>query len=521
MPRRIRSKPSSATGKATASIEPSSHRAIGPSVDLKSPDHPITRSPDLAGAVPLLPYQQNWIADDSKLKIVVKGRQTGFSFAAALRAVIKCLERRRTWVLLSKGERQSKLLMEKVADHIKAMGIAASFHESSYFEGTQIKQLETRFPNGSVIYGLPANPDTARGYSGDVSLDEFAFHADAEKIYSALYPTITRGYGIEIISTPNGQQGKYYELARAAGLVDFNSSTSLTLQQSKELKSRKVEWSAHRVTIHDAVEQGLKIDLEALRAGVDDDTWRQEYCCEFLSSAEQWIPQELFQQCVSSEASTDYTDYADKKREQSVKSAQSADLYAGWDIARNRDLSVIWLSELVGDVTWTRGVIEMRNVPTPTQMDEARALLGTRIPGPGSRAPSPGVLRMVVDQSGMGLAICEQLTKEFPDKVEGLQFTQQSKERLAVLGKRRMEEMKVRLPDTDAIRRPFRGVKKVSTSTGLARFDSEHDSKYGHADHWWAFCLAEAAAEQPMYHLADVGALIGKPIAAGLRNRIL
>jgi phage FluMu gp28-like protein len=158
-------------------------------------------------------------------------------------------------------------------------------------------------------------------------------------------------------------------------------------------------------------------------------------------------------------------------------------------------------------------------------MDEARALLGVRgsgslrIPNPESRIPA--VRRMVIDQSGMGLAICEQLSKEFPDKVEGLQFTQQSKERLAVLGKRRMEEMKVRLPDTDAIRRAFRGVKKVATSTGLARFDSEHDSKYGHADHWWAFCLAEAAAEQPMYHLADVGALIGKPIAGGLRAKIL
>jgi phage FluMu gp28-like protein len=495
---------------------------------VQTPDFGLRDPGLLRRAVPLLPYQQNWIVDDSKLKIVVKGRQTGFSFAAALRAVIKCLERRRTWVLLSKGERQSKLLMEKVADHIKAMGIAASFHENSYFEGTQIKQLETRFPNGSVIYGLPANPDTARGYSGDVSLDEFAFHADAEKIYSALYPTITRGYGIEVISTPNGQQGKYYELAKAVGLVEWGvgsresgigAGVRRPTDSSAQTFALRQPWSAHRVTILDAVAQGLKIDIEALRAGVDDDTWRQEYCCEFLSSAEQWIPQELFQQCVSSEASVvlGALSFASDSRLPTPDSR----LYAGWDIARNRDLSVIWLSELVGDVTWTRGVIEMRNVPTPTQMDEARALLGTRIPGRGSRAPSPGVLRMVIDQSGMGLAIREQLTKEFPDKVEGLQFTQQSKERLAVLGKRRMEEMKVRLPDTDAIRRAFRGVKKVSTSTGLARFDSEHDSKYGHADHWWAFCLAEAAAEQPMYHLADVGALIGRPIAGGLRAKIL
>ncbi len=148
-------------------------------------------------ALELLPYQRRWVEDNSPLKIAVKGRQTGFSFAATLRAVLKCLERRTTWVLLSKGERQSRLLMEKVHEHIQSCGIVARACESSFFEGTMIKQLEARFPNGSVIYGLPANPDTARGYSGHVTLDEFAFHLDADKIYAALYPRGlgTRGQG--------------------------------------------------------------------------------------------------------------------------------------------------------------------------------------------------------------------------------------------------------------------------------------------------------------------------------------
>ncbi|HZP02852.1 MAG TPA: terminase family protein, partial [Terriglobia bacterium] len=168
----------------------------------------------------LLPYQRRWIDDNSQLKIVVKARQIGFSFVATLRAVLRCLERKTTWIFLSKGERQSRLLMEKVQEHIQTCGIVARASESTFFEGTMIKQLESRFSNGSVIYGLPANPDTARGYSGNVTLDEFAFHADADKIYAALFPTITRGYGLEVISTPNGQQGKFYELAKAAGLAD-------------------------------------------------------------------------------------------------------------------------------------------------------------------------------------------------------------------------------------------------------------------------------------------------------------
>jgi hypothetical protein len=73
----------------------------------------------------LLPYQQRWATDDTPLKIVVKARQIGYSFAATLRAVIECLERKTTWIFLSKGERQSRLLMDKVADHVHSMGLAA------------------------------------------------------------------------------------------------------------------------------------------------------------------------------------------------------------------------------------------------------------------------------------------------------------------------------------------------------------------------------------------------------------
>ena len=161
----------------------------------------------LTPALQLLPYQRRWVEDDSQLKIVVKARQIGYSFVASIRALLECLKKKTTWIFLSKGERQSRLLMEKVQEHVQSCGILARACESTYFEGTLIKQLEVRFANGSVIYGLPANPDTARGYSGNVTLDEFAFHSDADKIYSALFPTITRGYCLEVVSTPNGQQG--------------------------------------------------------------------------------------------------------------------------------------------------------------------------------------------------------------------------------------------------------------------------------------------------------------------------
>lgn len=447
-------------------------------------------------AVELLPYQLRWVKDDAPLKIVVKARQTGYSFSSTVRAVLECVKRRTTWVFLSKGERQSGMLMEKVREHIQSTGLVAQVLDSQFFEGTLLKQLEVRFTNGSVIYGLPANPDTARGYTGNVTLDEFAFHSDAEKIYAALYPVVTRGYGLEVISTPNGQQGKFFELAKAAGLVDGIRQPGNT-------------WSAHKTPIETAVEQGLPVELARLRAGVDDETWQQEFCCSFVTGASEWISPELFEQCVSSDASVQ------------LKAADVNDAgpryYAGWDIARNRDLSVIWISELAGDVTWTRGVIEMRNTPTPDQLKRVRSLM-------------PLLVRINIDKSGMGLAIAEQLEREFPGKAQGIQFTQPVKEALAVHARRRMEERKVRIPDDERVRASFRSLKRTQNAAGQVRFDTEHDAASGHADHWWAFAMAEMACESAgqeahnaelIYHLAETGGLAGRPAFAGLGGAVL
>ena len=277
-------------------------------------------APAAAPVLNLLPYQRRWVEDDSTLKIAVKARQIGYSFAATLRAVFKCLERKTTWIFLSKGERQSRLLMEKVQDHIRSCGIVAQRRGIDFFEGTSLKQLEVRFPNGSVIYGLPANPDTARGYSGHVTLDEFAFHADAAKIYAALFPTITRGYGLEVISTPNGTQGKFYELARAAGLTEQVSGVRCQVPGDPRLRGDDSHsrgsgnppdtrhpapgtWSPHYCDIYDAVRDGLQIDINLLRSGCEDaSAWQQEFCCQFVSTAENFFPPDLLSASLSAEA---------------------------------------------------------------------------------------------------------------------------------------------------------------------------------------------------------------------------
>jgi phage FluMu gp28-like protein len=410
-----------------------------------------------------------------------------------------------------------------------------------------------------VIYGLPANPDTARGYSGHVTLDEFAFHADAEKIYSALFPTITRGYSLEVVSTPNGQQGKFYELAKAAGLAEgtpgSGRSTPANRRAPSDLPSLAAPgaalpcaWSAHCCDIYEAVRQGLKINLPLLRAGCDDESsWLQEYCCQFVSTAENFIPPDLLAACLSAEASTDssLTMLAPASRLDSqvgmtgrggekeygvhaaAESSQEPEFYLGIDIGRHHDRTVFWLDELqspalrpqgsgfspgihlteASRVSVARLVRSFADAPFAEQLEFARKLLSLR-----GEAGRRLVRRAAIDATGMGAPLAESLANEFGPRVEPVVFTAAAKEDLAYRTRRRLENRLTLLPDTREVRRAFGAIKRIVTLTGNLRFDAARTDA-GHADEFWAKSLADYAAEsRPTSRLADAYLADGVPL---------
>ena len=428
------------------------------------------------------PYQIRWATDTSRLAMIVKATQIGVSTATAGWAIFKrCLRiPNHLVIILSRSERQSLELARKCKALVDAYeGVVAQFSENRQFQKTEKKQHEIEFPNGSRIIALAANPDTARGYTGDIVLDEFAFHQDADEIYKAAYGRMTNpGLQMRVISTPNGAQGKFFELAKQMRLDGGFRPPRQPV---------KAGWSAHWCDVHLAIEEGFPVNLSELRAGCDEDTWQQEYTCQFLAGGSQWIPWDLFSANIEAGLVVD-------------DNPQEGGLYAGWDIARNRDLSVVWFDELVGDVTVTRGLLAMRNMPTTDQTDLVSQLMGR-------------VHRLCIDKTGMGLPIFETMDRAFYGRVEGITFTQQTKETMATQLKRRFEERRCRLPETvmangkaddQMVWQSFRSVRKTTTAMGQVRFDAGRE--YDHADLFWAKCLAEAAvssgpADHPLIEL--------------------
>jgi phage FluMu gp28-like protein len=470
--------------------------------------------------IPLTLYQQRWVQDDSRLKIGMMTRQGGKSFGTSLEAVIDCFKHKTTWVFLSAGERQSKELMAKAAMHAKAMNltileVSDTFKDENDVR-TEYKQLEIIFPNGSRIIGLPANPATARGHSANILLDEFALHKDSRAIWTALYPSITRGYKIRVISTPLGKKNKFYELW-----------TGLTLQIWDGREYRHVGerggWSKHKITIYDAVAMGLELydedfnpttDPEYLRLGLaDDEAWHQEYLCEFIDETTAWLPYDLIE--TVEDVRIDVTPawleqliaeavaYHDqwKTFERPPVSFEAAhildkamiagDLYAGFDVARTRDLSLIWLDEMVNDVARCRGVANLTKQPFGVQKLVLFAIL-----------KHPKMRRCCIDKTGIGANLAEDAETMFGSRAEGVTFTNASKEALAVGIKKSFQDRKDAIPTDTTIRLSFHTVKKIATPTGNFRFDADRDETIGHADHFWAKALAVEARSKPSYKMA-------------------
>jgi phage FluMu gp28-like protein len=102
--------------------------------------------------------------------------------------------------------------------------------------------------------------------------------------------------------------------------------------------------------------------------------------------------------------------------------------------------------------------------------------------------------RCAIDAGGMGLPLAEAAIEAFGDsRVEAVTFTPSVKDELATRLRLRVEEATIRIPVDEAIRNDWHSVRRCVSSFGPARYDAARSDR-GHADRFWAACLAVRAA---------------------------
>jgi hypothetical protein len=252
---------------------------------------------------------------------VVASRQIGKSVAIAILALTWALSKpNQTILIISTGERQVKELLTKrhysikkifkrsgrdniltpryedppnvdPKSMIKAIGNIKGLDidwktVAPKYDGPQLEldfrikhenAEEVEFHNGSRIVVVPANPDTASGYTADLLIgDEIAKMPNWPDMQAACFPFVSRSGGkIALFSSYKGKNHWY------------------RITQDKLAPDNPKGWMVLRypITVNPPP------DLEQLRHDLPEDIFNEEYMCIPVDEAHSMFPFSLIDQC--------------------------------------------------------------------------------------------------------------------------------------------------------------------------------------------------------------------------------
>lgn len=253
----------------------------------------------------LLPYQQDWLADQSPVKLCEKSRRIGLSWAEACDDTLfsASADGDDVWYIGYTKDMAIEFILDcaQWAEHFQSVADAIEIDEDVFIEGEHKKSVfafSIKFASGFRITALSSSPRNLRGKQGRVVLDEAAFHENQAEILKAAMALLIWGGSLRIISTHDGDNNPFNELI-------------------KDVRAGKYPYSIHRITFDDAMEQGLYRRI-CLRTGKDwtlegerqwaagirafyGDDAEEELDCVPKNGSGAWLSRVLIEQCMSAD----------------------------------------------------------------------------------------------------------------------------------------------------------------------------------------------------------------------------
>jgi len=389
------------------------------------------------GEIPLdlYDYQARFLADHSRARIILKARQIGLSLTIGINAAHTAIMRPRSKVLLlSKSKDDAIQLRSYVETTIRQDPAAPRIVANN----TTLLRLS----NGSEVRSLAAGKNSGRGFPAtDVYLDEFAFALFAEKLYTAISPTVARGGSITVCSTPNGRNNLYFLLWEGELGVSFAQHRIPWWECPAYMEGWDGTW-----TQRDASDPLQPWDGQtgaqrgeprspwflAERPKYTTAAWAQEFACDFADSGEAVF-------------ATTYVDGA-ADGAWGLQEPQPGRRY-GMAIdpaGKGKDKTAIGVADITDDVfqlvayrSWTKGPYELLY---STAEELAKAY---------------GVETIAVDATGMGGPIVEQLQSRVESIADVQPFTFSSTSKVPLLNRLvlRLERGQLKFKDVPELRR--------------------------------------------------------------------
>ncbi len=437
-------------------------------------------------------YQCQFLNNSTLFDITDKSRQIAWSWTAAADALSAgILEPRTTSIFVSINQDEAKEKIRYAKQIVEALDADVRprlLHDNeTYIE----------LANGSRLISHPCRPVRGKARAR-VYLDEFAHYPKDREIYLAALPTTTHGGVIRIGSSPLGASGMFWEIFEqklraypgyTRRMVPWWLVASLCNDVANAQKF------APAMLTEERVRQFGSPRLIEIFDNLPLEDFQQEYECAWMDEQTAWISwDEIKRNQVDAQAGQLLTWHA-----QGVEAALAVIddvaaavhdkkiegvLAGGMDVGRKRDLTeIIFVGKGTSNALPYRLGISLSGVEFDDQQAVAAKALRV-LP----------VTQVLIDQSGIGMQLAENLHKEFGDKAQGVDFTNPSKELWAVELKLRMQRAQVPIPLDRELSYHIHSIKKKVTAAKNAVFDAEHN-EHGHADKFWALALAVWGAQ--------------------------
>lgn len=430
-------------------------------------------------------WQARYLLDDTRFMVVNKSRRIGWSYITALKGLLKAIDPGRhgyTKQFISYSLDDAKEKIAVAREHYYSIPAKYRFKKLVSDTKTVLEFQDVNGRSRSRLISLPCK--MPRGKGGDISLDEFAFHPKDDEIYTGALPVISRGGDLEIGSTPFGNGGRFYEI-----LVD-----SVAYPQFRRWAVPWFYSPALCTDVHAAKDdRGLSSEQLVMRYGTEIiqqifrsmplEDFQQEYECFFRDATASFITLEAIRACTPTgdhelprytDLESFVVDYDPKKH---------GTLYAGYDVGRTNDASELIVIGYDGErgKKTVLATVSLRQV----SFDRQEALLQTLM----HELP---VQRLVIDATGLGMHLAENLHRKHTRRVEAVTFTNQVKENLAENMWLGFDARDFVLPADRELQSQIHAIRKTMTTAHNIRFDVDRNVKH-HGDKFWAMALANSA----------------------------
>jgi phage FluMu gp28-like protein len=448
-------------------------------------------------------YQEKAFWSENRIEVWLWSRQIGKSYTLAAWAVYRLIQfPGRLVTILSNSKDNGIEVNQKVADICLLLGQA--FEQADMSEDADFlnMRLETRISIGGKtgrIKVLAASPRTARGFSGDLILDEFAFHENSRAIWEAAEPIISsnKDFWCRIASTPNGKYNMFYQLCSGGVIPVRKVPRSIASTQGARIFS---------------LVNGREITPAEARAEASDKAaYDQNYECQFADENMALLTYELIARAedplVGVLCEGEWSAAAIGLMHRAV-----GDLEVGVDVGRQRDLTVITVIERVERLRKVRAQLALEQMRLPDQQERLEVVL-----------KMAKFRRCRIDMTGLGLGLFEYTERKFGSRVRGINFSSRvpATRRLQAEGRKAenvrvteamatelvgvFEDGGIRIPADAKLREDLRKPERVVTPGGNVSIAATR-TEAGHADRFWSVALAvEAGAGGSGVLVTNVG----------------